>query len=70
MKVKTELVKNYVTSRICDCMDDVIEFDANEIINTKAIEILQENIFNVLTRNLQNKFPTLHCNEKRGLKTE
>ena len=23
-------------------MDDIIEFDANEIVNTKAIEILQE----------------------------
>ena len=42
MKVKTELIKNYIASRICDHMDDIIEFDANEIINTKAIEILQE----------------------------
>ena len=41
MKVKTELVKNYISSRICDYVDDIIEFDANEIINTKAIEILQ-----------------------------
>ncbi len=42
MKVKTELLKSYVASRICDYMDDIIEFDANEIINTKALEILQE----------------------------
>ena len=41
MKVKIELVKNYISSRICDYVDDIIEFDANEIINTKAIEILQ-----------------------------
>ena len=41
MKVKTELVKNYISSRIWDYVDDIIEFDANEIINTKAIEILQ-----------------------------
>ena len=42
MKVKTELIKNYIASRICDYMDDIIEFDANEIINTKSLEILQE----------------------------
>ena len=48
MKVKTELVKSHIASRICDCMDDIIEFDANEITNTKALEILQE-IQNVIT---------------------
>jgi len=42
MNVKIELVKKYVASRICDYMDDIIEFDANEIINTKAIEILEQ----------------------------
>ncbi len=47
MNVKTELVKKYIASRICDHMDDIIQFDANEIANTKAIEILQE-IQNVL----------------------
>lgn len=48
MKVKTELVKSHIASRICDYMDDIIEFDANEITNTKALEILQE-IQNVIT---------------------
>lgn len=42
MKVKTEIMKGYISSRICDSIDNIIEFDANEIANSKAIEILQE----------------------------
>ena len=69
MNVKTELVKKYIASRICDHMDDIIQFDANEIANTKAIEILQE-IQNVLQSDMDD-FETVEeivcIFEKNGL---
>ena len=41
MNIKTEIIKSYISDMICNSMSD-FDIDADEIANSKAIEMLEE----------------------------
>ena len=42
MKIKTELLRKTIAEIVCQNMDDWLEIDANNIANTRAIEMIGE----------------------------
>ena len=41
MNIKTEIIKSYISDMICNSISD-FDIDADEIANSKAIEMLEE----------------------------
>ena len=41
MNIKTEIIKSYISDVVCNSISD-FDIDADEIANSKAIEILEE----------------------------
>ncbi len=41
MNIKTEIIKAYVSDMICNSISD-FDIDADKIVNTKAVEMLEE----------------------------
>ncbi len=42
MKIKTELLRKTIAEIVCQNMDDWLEIDADNIVNTRAIEMIGE----------------------------